>query len=540
MSALKLSFIISAVDRATAQVRAVNNAIGRITAPVRRVQASLRSLGVEAGLPKVGEAASQVSRRFGELTGVVRSLTRGFFWLTAGATAASYPLLRFIDEAGKINDTAAMLGMSARNLQRLSYALTLDGSSMEDAAGSLRFLQRNAVEALSGSKEMQVWFRRAGMSAAFLKKNLNDPQALLYKFADGVAAIGTPAKRLALAQAVLGRGSARTVQTLARGSAELKRLGDEAESIGAVLDDKLIAEMDETGDTMLKARRSVWAVVGSLATALLPVIRTISLSIIEWTKANRELISTRVSEFVTDIVQGLPEFWKQLKEIGLALKQIGGAISSVVQLLRGWGVVAKILAGVLALKLVLAVWGLGAAIIKLSAVALPFAIQSIIALSTALFTTPVGWFLLAIAAIAGAAYLIYKNWEPIAAFFTGLWDGILATFNKAVEWINGKCKSVMGWVSGIAGDISNLLPDFLKGGIPGITVNAPSSYMPTVQLAPPVPSSLPLAYTPASADVSGKIHIQIDSEGMPRIKELRSDNRKIDFDMDAGYVMVTP
>jgi TP901 family phage tail tape measure protein len=40
----------------------------------------------------------------------------------------------------------------------------------------------------------------------------------------------------------------------------------------------------------------------------------------------------------------------------------------------------------------------------------------------AMLTTPVGWFIMGIAAIAGAAYLIYKNWDGISKWFTDLWD----------------------------------------------------------------------------------------------------------------------
>jgi hypothetical protein len=48
-------------------------------------------------------------------------------------------------------------------------------------------------------------------------------------------------------------------------------------------------------------------------------------------------------------------------------------------------------------------------------------VPAVYALGAALLTTPIGWFLLGTAAIAGAALAIYKNWEPIKGFFAGLW-----------------------------------------------------------------------------------------------------------------------
>ncbi|AYM78600.1 phage tail protein [Janthinobacterium agaricidamnosum] len=55
---------------------------------------------------------------------------------------------------------------------------------------------------------------------------------------------------------------------------------------------------------------------------------------------------------------------------------------------------------------------------------------------TALLTTPVGWVILAIAAIAGAAYLIYKYWEPIKGFFRGLWSDVKTAFAGGVVGVN--------------------------------------------------------------------------------------------------------
>ncbi|MEJ1436583.1 MAG: tape measure protein [Candidatus Sedimenticola sp. (ex Thyasira tokunagai)] len=49
----------------------------------------------------------------------------------------------------------------------------------------------------------------------------------------------------------------------------------------------------------------------------------------------------------------------------------------------------------------------------------------------ALLMNPIG---LTITAIAGAAYLIYKHWEPIKTFFSGLWDGVKAAFSSAWAW----------------------------------------------------------------------------------------------------------
>lgn len=46
---------------------------------------------------------------------------------------------------------------------------------------------------------------------------------------------------------------------------------------------------------------------------------------------------------------------------------------------------------------------------------------------------PIG---LAITAIAVGAYLIYKNWEPVKGFFTGVWDTIKTAFNGGIKGVS--------------------------------------------------------------------------------------------------------
>ncbi|MCZ0930308.1 phage tail tape measure protein [Halomonas janggokensis] len=61
------------------------------------------------------------------------------------------------------------------------------------------------------------------------------------------------------------------------------------------------------------------------------------------------------------------------------------------------------------------------------------------AVSMFFLTNPIG---IAIAAIAAAAYLIYRYWEPIKAFFLGLWQQVKSAF---ADGIGGVAKLLMNW-----------------------------------------------------------------------------------------------
>ena len=64
----------------------------------------------------------------------------------------------------------------------------------------------------------------------------------------------------------------------------------------------------------------------------------------------------------------------------------------------------------------------GTAFMFLAKNSIPMTINALISLSVALFTTPIGWLILAIGL---AALLIIKYWQPIKAFFQGLWAGLV-------------------------------------------------------------------------------------------------------------------
>uniref|UniRef100_UPI003450094D phage tail tape measure protein n=1 Tax=Salmonella enterica TaxID=28901 RepID=UPI003450094D len=65
--------------------------------------------------------------------------------------------------------------------------------------------------------------------------------------------------------------------------------------------------------------------------------------------------------------------------------------------------------------------------------------QAFIWLGRALLMNPVG---LTITAIAGAAYLLYRYWEPISGFFAGVWERIKTAFDGGIA---GVTRLILDW-----------------------------------------------------------------------------------------------
>ncbi|OEZ73765.1 hypothetical protein JAB5_33120 [Janthinobacterium sp. HH103] len=60
--------------------------------------------------------------------------------------------------------------------------------------------------------------------------------------------------------------------------------------------------------------------------------------------------------------------------------------------------------------------------------------RAVLWLGRALLMTPIG---IAITVIAGAAFLIYKYWEPIKGFFTGVWSHVKTAFAGGIGGVSG-------------------------------------------------------------------------------------------------------
>lgn len=126
--------------------------------------------------------------------------------------------------------------------------------------------------------------------------------------------------------------------------------------------------------------------------------------------------------------------------IAVSLVAIGGALA----------IFSPLILGMLSLRLILAststaaglfnrVFAVVPLVLKLFKSALLGVGRVFIWLGRALLTNPIG---LAITAIAVAAYLIYKNWTPIKAFFIDLWNGVKTAFNSGVSFIKGIFQSI--------------------------------------------------------------------------------------------------
>ncbi|WP_421245492.1 phage tail tape measure protein, partial [Aeromonas sanarellii] len=120
-------------------------------------------------------------------------------------------------------------------------------------------------------------------------------------------------------------------------------------------------------------------------------------------------------------------------------------------------------------------------------------------LGVAILTTPIGWIIAGIAAIAVGAYLIYKNWDQLGPWFKSTWEKCKAATGEFWDYLTtlpsralNAGKALMdGLIGGISTkweelkakvkSITDILPDWMKGGSSTKVAVQHSSTAPAVQ-----------------------------------------------------------
>ncbi|MFM5554780.1 phage tail tape measure protein [Aeromonas veronii] len=194
-----------------------------------------------------------------------------------------------------------------------------------------------------------------------------------------------------------------------------------------------------------------------------------------------------VTEWVADLSERLGNWSKRNPELSNTLMRVAGFTSVAAIAFGGLSLaVAAILGPMAIMKLTFGVLGikgtlLGKVITGLLA-PLKWLTMGFVKLGLAILTTPIGWIIAGIAAIAAGAYLIYKNWDQLGPWFKSTWEQCKAATGEFWDYLttlpsralNAGKAIIDGLIGGISAkweelkakvkSITDILPDWMKGG----------------------------------------------------------------------------
>ncbi|HHO3377049.1 TPA: phage tail tape measure protein [Morganella morganii] len=328
---------------------------------------------------------------------------------------------------------------------------SMAGTSLRSILGRLAEPPKQAADAL---EELGIKTRDA-------KGNLRELPEILTELDKKTKKMGT-AQRAGYFKHIAGEEafSALSVLTEQAGKGELQKMIAEVKAAKGEAQ-KVADTMTDNLDGDIKNLVSAWEDVGiQIFGGVDSPLRSISKSVTEiigkvgeWTKRNPELTNT-------------------LTKIALALGvvlAVGGAIVLMLAAMLGPMAMLKLSMSVLGIK--------GAGAFGLLAKGIKFVSLALFGMGKALLTNPI--FLIG-AVIAGVAYLIYKNWDSIAAFFKNLWADVVRIFSSAWDsisayfssiWtsISNACSAAWSWITRIVTGAWDAIKNFfLQYSIPGI------------------------------------------------------------------------
>lgn len=358
----------------------------------------------QAGLERLGALAGRLSLLFGAAGG-------GAFALgTEAATAAA--------EASKFS---SMVGLGTTNWQEYAGAARMAGMEADELASLMLTLQERAVNAANGEEGDIEMLKLMGISAKNARGELKNADTLLLELADRVKAMrdaGEMGKAAGIMNQLGGEEGARLLDLLKNGREGLLAMRKEARELGLVLSEDDVQAGKEFNFSLARVSATFRGLGLTLGKTFLPALTKLLDKFQAWLQVQRAIMSAGFEAWVKDL--DLKEVWASVEGFFEGLKRLASLLQRVADLCGGW---SNVLLGLVALIS-------GKALLALGSLALAFG-----RLGMAMLTTPVGWF---VAALAGGAYAIYKNWDGLYAYFQNLCAGVKAAFEQG--WLQGVIK----------------------------------------------------------------------------------------------------
>ena len=294
---------------------------------------------VSATMKKVNGSVKGAGKSAGAAAGKMGKLNIAMAAIAAAAVVAGKKLLDLANETAAYGDnvakTSTRLGVTVEEFQRLDHALKISGSSMEQQKMSFVRLARVADDANSGLKTAQEAFDRLGVSVTDADGVLKNQPQLLAEVADAFARTADGTEKTALAAELFGRKGTDLLQFLNLGSEGIRKLGDEAESLGAVMSGEAARAAESYTDSVTRLDASFEGVKRTIGTAVMPVIESLTNEITGVVRFWREL--GQVSTEETDRIRAATE-----RNLSRTKNSIDAVSKSLSRLSAGYRTSAKI------------------------------------------------------------------------------------------------------------------------------------------------------------------------------------------------------
>ena len=297
---------------------------------IRRTNEALDAFGKEtdsAGekTSKFGDHLEGIKGRLKDLGGdIAKAAVAGVAAVGAAVAGAAAGAFKLATEAGESADNlltlSAKTGIAVEELQKMEYASRFVDVELETMTGSMAKLTKS----MDGNN---AGFQTLGVSVRDAQGGLRDAKTVWAETIDALGDVANETERDALAMQIFGKSAMELNPLIKASGEELKRLGEEAQSMGVILSEEAVGQAGKFDDMMQRLQASGKALASNIGIAVMPAIESVVGAANSMVPAIIEAIKTgNWDEAAVKLKEGLGELVKKAAESLPGIAQAAGAI----------------------------------------------------------------------------------------------------------------------------------------------------------------------------------------------------------------------
>ncbi|OTG64406.1 phage tail tape measure protein [Acinetobacter sp. ANC 4470] len=377
----------------------------------------------DIGAEESGQAMAEMRTAFKMSQVEVTSLADKINFLGNNTPAAAKGIMEIVQRIGPLGEVG---GFASGSIAALGATIRGMGVAEEVAATGIKNMMLALVAGESATKSQKAAYKDLGLDSEKVAKDMQvNAEATTLNVLKQVSTLDKY-KQGAILKDLFGSESLGSIAPLLTNMEALeKNLNGVSQANkkawGGSMQAEYEARANTTANKLQLLKNNAVGLGITIGTVLLPVVSSVAESmsrvigsVTGWAQANPQLAST-----LTKVAVGAVAVVGGIAAVALGVTTIIGpialAISSFSVLGSSSGVAIAMLGKMIApIKMIGTVFGfVGKAMLANPMILAITAITAIVAV------------------VAGAAYLIYKNWEPIKAFFSDLWSSVQSTIGSA-------------------------------------------------------------------------------------------------------------
>lgn len=358
--------------------------------------------GLEKALGKADKEANGLGTSFSKLGAMAGKAGQAMLALGAAAVTGVAVLgKRAIDAADNVNDLSQRTGVGVEALSKFGAAAEDSGSSLDEVGKAMGRLARGMADSSSATSDA---LRSIGVSTVDSTGKLRGVDEVMLDIADKFSKLPEGAEKTALAMEIFGKAGANLIPMLNGGSVAINEYS-------ATITTEMAQAADAFNDAINAIMRELAGPFNEAVTAALPYITQLAQELGEFLPgAIQSLIPVlqgmlavlgQIGQWFTSLSPQAQTFVVVTAGLTAAFIALAPAITAVISVATALGpIIASVAAAIAAAPAVIA--GFAGALAPLGA-----ALLTLGKILIGVFTGPVGWVALAVA--AGVAIYVFRD-----------------------------------------------------------------------------------------------------------------------------------